>query len=87
MVAEVGGSDHMEPCTRLWRALKVIAKIWPLFEVRWEAIGSFEAEMRLILKGISVPAVLRGDWRGTGTEGGRRAGELLQYPGESWLWL
>lgn len=56
-----GGSDHLEPCTRLCRALKVIAKIWPLFCVRWEAIGRFEAEMRLILKGITMPAVLRGD--------------------------
>lgn len=44
------GSDHTEPRITLWRALKVIAKIWLLSLVRWEAFESFGAEMRL--KGI-----------------------------------
>lgn len=55
------GSDHMEPCITLWRALKVIAKIWLLSLVRWEAIKMFGAETRLILKGITMPAISRGD--------------------------
>lgn len=55
------GSDHTEPCITLWRALKVIAKIWLLSLVRWEAIERFGAEMRLILKGITMPTILKGD--------------------------